>query len=101
VIVSQLGRNTAPGRPLKETDLQQVRLVHIFDRIDLFAEHRGYRIHPNRAAAEPFDDGSQQFPIDVIEAVLIDIQKLQSIAGNRRRDFTCSSYLRKIANTLQ
>src|SRR5262245_7308081 len=75
VVVGELCRDPAPRRTLKESDLQQVRFVHVFDRIDFLAQDGGDRVHTDGTSAEAFDDRAKQLAIDVVKPVLIDVQK--------------------------
>ena len=52
MIVGKFRGDASAGRALKETDLKQIRLVDIFDRVDFFAEHRGNRIDADGPAVE-------------------------------------------------
>ena len=74
MLVGQTRHDAPAGRALQEADLQQIRFVHVLDRVDLFAEHGGDCVYPDRAAIKSLDDRAQQLSIDVIKALLVDIQ---------------------------
>ena len=74
VFVREPGRYAAARRALQKADLQQIRFVDIFDRIDLFTKHGGNGIDADRTSVESLDDGAQQFPVDLVETLVVHIQ---------------------------
>jgi len=97
MLVCQPCRDAATRRALKKANLEQKRLVDVFDRIDFLAEHGRNCADANGASIEPFDNGAQQFPIDFIEAVFVDVEKLQSARRHFCRDSTVALHLSEIA----
>src|SRR6266516_4589868 len=57
---AERGDRAAAGRPLDEAELQEVRLVHVLDRVRLLPERRGERVETDRAAGVFLDDRAQQ-----------------------------------------
>ena len=74
--VSKMRCYTPTRGALQETNLEQVGLVNVFDRINFFTEYRSNRIDADRTAAESLNDGAQQFSVDFIEAVLVNVEQL-------------------------
>ena len=67
-------RDAPPRSALKKSNLEQERFVDVFDRVHLLTEHCRNRTDANGTSIEPLDNGSQQFAIDFIEAVLVDVK---------------------------
>src|SRR4030095_8952900 len=101
MFVGETRHDSAAGRRWKEADLQQIRLVHVFDRIDFFAKDGRNRAHSDRSAIESLDDRAKQLAVDIVEALLIDIQQLQRAASHLRGDFSVAFPPGIAANTLQ
>ena len=74
VLIPQPRDNASSRRALQEPDLQEVGLVDIFNRVDFFAEDGRNRVHTDRPTVKALDDRAKQLPVDVIEALLIEIQ---------------------------
>ena len=55
-----LGDDAAARRALDEAELEQIGLVHVLDRLLLFAERDRQRGETDRAAAELLDDAAQE-----------------------------------------
>src|SRR6266446_4124441 len=91
MLVCEPGRDAAPGSALKEADLKQIGFVNVFDGIDFFAQDSGDRVDAHGAATESFDDSAQEFPVDVVETVLVNVEESEGVAGNRSRDLAGAS----------
>ena len=65
--------------------LQQIRLVHLFERALFFADRGRDGLDPDRAAVELFDDRFQQQDVHAVEAGGIDLQ-IERGAGDLLRD---------------
>src|SRR6266850_516862 len=101
MLVCEPGCDAAPGSALKEADLKQIGFVNVFDGIDFFAQDSGDRVDAHGAATESFDDSAQEFPVDVVETVLINVEEPEGVAGNGSRDLAGSLHLRIISSSLQ
>ena len=64
---AEIGDDAATRRPLQEAELQQERLVDVFDRLLLLAEGDRERREPDRAAAELRDDATQELAVEALE----------------------------------
>ena len=84
MLAAERGDDAAAGGPLEETELEQVRLVDVLDRVRLLAQRDRQRGKPDRAAVEALDDGAQQLAIDRLEATLVDLEQLEGLAGDVR-----------------
>ena len=76
VLVGEVSCYPAARRTIKEADLYQERLIHLFDGVSLFRQSCRQRIQPDGPSLVFLDDGHQQFAVNLIEAVLIDFQHL-------------------------
>src|SRR5690606_20636876 len=70
-------RHPSAGGALQKSDLDQVRLVHVFDRPAFFADGGGDRVEPDRSAAEMPDDRRQQLVVDGIKAEGVHLKALE------------------------
>ena len=77
MLVSKARHNTPSRSTRNEAKLQQVWLVHILNRLRVFTRAGGQRIQPDRAAIELLDDRQQQVAVGLIEADMVDLQRIQ------------------------
>src|SRR5262245_41897013 len=68
-------RDATAGRAIQEANLDQKRLVNVFDGVFFFADGGGDRVETDRPPAELVDDSTEQFAVDLIEAVLVDLEQ--------------------------
>ena len=78
-------RDAAARRAIEEADLDQERLVDLLDRVRLFGERRRPSCSRRPARPELLDDGEQQLAVDLVEAVIVDLEHLQRVV----RDVGC------------
>src|SRR6266545_1895103 len=84
VVVGRFAGDAATRRALQEPDLDQIRLVEVFDGAAVLADRRRQRVEAGGAAVKALDDGGQQLAIDFVEAVVVDFEHLQSLSGDLR-----------------
>ena len=77
IIVGELRGRASPRGSIQEADLDQERLINLFNCVCLFGQCRSQSVHPDRATLILLDDGEQQFAIDFVEAMTIDFQHLK------------------------
>ena len=93
---------TRPARrALQEAELEQVRLVHVLDRVGLLAERDRERREPDRAAAELVRDRPQELAVDALEAGLVHLEELERLPRDRERDDARVADLRDVADAAQ
>ena len=63
--------------PVQKPRPVQIRLVHIFYSHPFFPDGSRYRIDPDRSSLEPFNDRSQDLPIQTYQSHMIDAQRIQ------------------------
>src|SRR5215471_8289591 len=80
-------RHASARRAVQKAVLNEERLVNIFDGVFFFADRGSNTANPDGASAELVDDGEQQFSIDLVESVFVDLEHLQRRVGNVERDF--------------
>jgi hypothetical protein len=85
VLVGARGGDAAARRAVDEPDLQEVGFVDVLERAGILADRRGERGDADRAAAELVDDGEEELAVDLVEAVVVDLQQLRAPGGPRRR----------------
>src|SRR6266566_3047757 len=64
-----------------ETQLQQVRLIDVFNCLRIFAGAGRKGIQANGTATELLDNGEQEIAVGLIEADLVDFQRIQGRSG--------------------
>ncbi|KAG0926324.1 hypothetical protein G6F31_018429 [Rhizopus arrhizus] len=60
----------------QEALLDQVRFDHVFQRATFLGQRRGQRFDAHRATIEVIDHGLQQAPIELVEALRVNLQHL-------------------------
>ena len=89
------------GVALEKADLDQEGLVDVLDRVLFLADRRGDRVEADRAAAELLDDRAQQLAVDLVEAVLVDLEQLERRVRDVERDRAVGAHLRVVAHAAQ
>lgn len=74
------------GRTFDKAFFDKERLVNLFQRSGIFSQGSRDSRQSYRSAVKLVDDSRQQLIVDLIQAVTVDVQCLQSIAGNRLID---------------
>jgi hypothetical protein len=74
------GPSTA-WRSIEEADLHEVRLVDLFDRPCVFADRSGDGGQSDRTSVELVQHGCQDLPVELVQAVSIDLEPLQRRRG--------------------
>jgi len=69
--------NATARRARNKAQLQQVWLVHIFNRLRVLARTRGKCIQPHRPAIELLYNGEQQVSISLVKSDLIYLQRIE------------------------
>src|SRR5207302_3053383 len=95
-------RDRAPSRrALDEAQLQEIRLVHVLDRLLLLAERRGERREPDGAAFELDRNRAQELARLAIESLLVDLEQVQRLARDLVRDRALVPHLRDVAHAAE
>src|SRR5207244_2297553 len=79
----------------------QERFVDVLDGVALLADGGRDGVDAHRPAAELLDDGQQQLPVDLVEAVRVDFQHVQRAARHLASDRAVGPDLREIADAPQ
>jgi hypothetical protein len=85
VFVSRARGDAAPGGPLNESQLEKVRLVHIFDGVQFFGSGGGKGLKTDRSAVELYYYRFYKPAVDRLESQMVHFQKIQRFLG----DFVC------------
>src|SRR5215213_605036 len=99
--VGALGCDSATGSSLEKTELDEIRLVDIHDRIGFFTDCRCQRLDTDRSATEFFDNRTKNSAVNVVESEVVDIEHRQRISGNLIGDIPLAPNLCKIARPLE
>ena len=83
---AELGDDASARRALQESELEQVRLVDVLDRLRLLAERDRERREADRAAAELLDDARRSVAVEPLEPRLVDLEQRERLLGDRGRD---------------
>src|SRR5581483_3341776 len=79
---AEIGDDPPTRRPLQEAELEQIRLVDIFDRLCLLAEGDRERRQPDRAAAELLDHGAQELTVEALETGTVHLEQCERLLGD-------------------
>src|SRR5947209_685808 len=101
MIVGELCGHAAPWSPIQETDLNQERLVNLFNRVRFFGEGRGESVNADRTTLVFFNDCQQQAAIDFVETIAVHFEHLQRGLRCRQVDLPGTADLRIIAYTAE
>ena len=80
MFIGEGGCHAAARRPIKQTELHQVRLVNFLDRILFFAKRGGERIQAHRAAGIFLEDRAHEIAVHVVKTVFVHAEHRQSVA---------------------
>ena len=101
VVARPLGGYAALRRAVEEAELEQVRLVDVLDRLDLFADHRGDGRAADRAGRELLDDGREEAAVGGVEALVVDVHRVHRRLASRGADAAVASDLGVVAHAAQ
>src|SRR5215471_12184666 len=95
-------RNDAPSWCTRnEAKLQQVWLIHILNRLGVFAGAGCQCIQPNRPAVELLDDRQQQIAVGLIETDMINLQRVQRRLSDFARNHAIGLHLGIVTHALE
>ena len=98
VLIGQLRDAAAARRACQKTDLQQIRLVNVFQRDGLLADGRGQCLKAHRAAAVVFHNGGEHTAVDGVKAQTVDLELAERVIGSLGGDHAVVADLREIAH---
>ena len=101
VSAAKLRHDSPAGSALQESELEQIRLVDVLDRVRLLAKGDGQRGQAHRAAVEALDDRLQKLAIGALESVAVDLEQLESLGRDLGRDLALVAHLGDVANPAQ
>src|SRR5271156_2585007 len=101
MFVGQGGGDAAAGGAVEEAELHEVGLVDFLDGVFFLAEAGGGGGGAARAAGIFLDDGEEQVAVDVVEAVLVDAEHGQGVAGDGEVDEALGADFGEIADAAQ
>src|SRR5215207_2003373 len=100
VVEAALGHHPAPRSPLDQALLEEIRLVHVLDRVLLLVDGRRERREPDRAARELARDRVENRAVVAVEACAIDLQQAQRLPRDVAGDYTLATDLGEVTNAL-
>src|SRR4051812_12198650 len=95
------GGHPSARRALEEAALEQVRLVHVLDRVGLLGDGDRERREPDRAALELLADRAQDVAVEPVEPGVVDLEQVERLLGHIAVDASGVPHLREVAHTLQ
>src|ERR1017187_1209648 len=101
VFISKARSHAASRGAVEEADLDEERLVNLFERVFLFGKRCGQRAEPNRPAIVLLNNRKYQPAIDFVEAVSIHFKHGEGGFGGRKVDRARAAHLRIVANAAQ
>jgi hypothetical protein len=79
VLARAFSRDATLRRPIQEAELEQVRLVHVLDSLNLLAYDRRNGCSADGTRGELLDDGSEQAAIRGVQALIIDVHRVHRV----------------------
>jgi len=101
VLIGFLVRDSAAGRAAYEALLQEVRLVHVLDRVTGFGEGCCKRLDAHRASPVVLDKHSKEAAVHVVEACLVHLEALAGKLDDLRVDRAIAFDLREVSHAAQ
>ena len=93
--ICQHGSHSSTWSSVKETCLQKIGFIHVFQCSGVFSDRCGKCFKPHGAALKIQDQGLENAAVCFIKAILIYFQKIQCEAGNIVGDHTIILHLAK------
>ena len=81
MLVGKRGDDTSAWRALYEALHDEVRLIHLLHGACILADGGGDGRHANRTAAKLVDDGKQDLVVDLVETILVDVERTERYVG--------------------
>ena len=88
-------------RSLDESLHDEIRLVHFLDGAGVLADGGGYSADAYRTSAELVDDGQEYLVVNLVEAILVDVERRERQPCYVAVDAYVALHLRKVAHTAQ
>src|SRR5262249_7693322 len=101
VLISRRSHDASARRAVQETDLDQVRLGNLFYSLFLLADRRRDLSDADPAAVELFNDHRQQFAVDFVQAVAVDLHPVERVGGHFGGDVSVVFYFGVIPDAAQ
>src|SRR2546425_8583622 len=101
MVVGELGRDAAAGRPRQKAKLHQEWLVDVLDRLRVLRHRDRDSVESDRSALVLFDDGSKNPPVDCVETELIDLKHGERVKSDPLVDPPLRPHLGEIADASQ
>lgn len=99
--ICQHGSHSSTWSSVKETCLQKIGFIHVFQCSGVFSDRCGKCFKPHGSALKIQDQGLENAAVCFIKAILIYFQKIQCEAGNIVGDHTIILHLGEITYSLQ
>src|SRR5579862_2643903 len=81
-----------------EAELEKVRLVDVLDRVGLLTERRGERVDADGPAGVLLHDRTEEVAVEALEPRLVDLEQVERLARDRRRDRALVAHLGDVAD---
>ena len=99
MLIGKLGGHSASWRALDETLHDEERLVNLLYGAAILAYCRGNGAYAYRTSTELVDDGGENLVVYLVQAILVDIERLESHLGNIEGDGSVALYLGEIPDS--
>src|SRR5262249_35146230 len=90
-----------PRRALEEPLLDQVGLVEVLERPAVLTDSGGEGVEPGGTAVVVLDQGAEDLAVDLVEAVLVDLEEREATARGFAVDGLRPVHLREVAHAAQ
>ena len=101
MLVGKRRCHSSSRRALDETLHDEERLVNLLYGAAILAYCRGNGAYAYRTATELVDDGGENLVVNLVQAILIDVERLERHLGNIVSDGSVALYLGEITHSSQ
>ena len=82
MLIGKLGGHSASWRTLDEAFHDEEWLVNLLYGAAIFTDSRGDGAYAHRTSTELVDNGGENLVVNLVQAILVDIQRLERHLGN-------------------
>ena len=99
--IGKVGYLASPWRPLDEAFFYQERFIDLLERAGVFAQRGGDGRQSDGTALKLVYHRRQELVVNLVQAIAVNVQRFEGIAGNRLVDATAPLHLGKVAHAAE
>ena len=101
MVVGKFRSHSTTRSALDKTLHDKERLIHFLYRARILADGCGYGAHTHGSATELVDDGGENLVVNLVQTVLVDVQRLERHLRNIISDGSVTLHLGEISHAAQ